>query len=148
MPKLTMYFSRAEFGLIVVPRSGLELESFFRRVKPQLKEIVAAACSTKGDELLPAHADIDFVELHPSSDGGPASFELETYGRPARKKKFGTPTEPSAAVLALRNALVTALKSYWSHGMNTNVHQGFAHLEDPSNGILWVKWVDPDGPHV
>jgi hypothetical protein len=152
MPKLTMFFRRSDFDPAVVPYSGLRLNAFFERLKPELKVIVAAACSTEGDELLPAYVDIVFVELHHSSDGGPASFELETYSKPAlkkkKKKKFGTAAEPSDAILALRNTLVTAIKSQWRSDLTGNVQDGFKHLENSLNGILRVKWDDPDGLHV
>ncbi len=146
--KLTMSFRKSDLDPTVVPYSWFRLETFLQRLKPELRVIVATACSTTENEILPEYVSIIFLELHPSSDGSPASFELEADGWPAMKKKLGTPRELSVTILALRNNLVTAIKSQWGYGMTRNVQEGFNRLNDPLNRILKIKWLDPDGPHV
>ena len=148
MPKLTMFYYRSDFEPTVVPYSGTRLNPFLERLKPELKVIVATACSIKEGEFLPAQVNVRFMELHHASDGGPASFELETYGKPALKKKFGTAVEPTDVIMGLRNALVMTIRTTWTHGASRYVMEGFAFLEDPLNEILQVKWIDPDGLYV
>lgn len=122
MPKKSLYFDSN-----VVKLSPEEWKELGR----QLAVPLAQAMSTKEHRLIPS-TDIDFLPIPypPGYIGHKVAIEIETIGYPERKAKF--------TAVAAQNLKDEFLRILAANGINF----------DAKNHLIWVKYVDPDGPHV
>ena len=133
MPKVTMYF--------LMPGGGVRYpQQFYGRLEKSgmvIRDHVARAMSTSKVEL--ERKDVDFIPI-PYPRGSlvefPVAFEIEAIGFPERKAKL-----TDLFVDQLKVDMVFALDvaglvsgNYWDIRC--------------VNPLVWIKYVDPDGPHI
>ncbi len=144
MIDFTVFYKRADYGPIVLPRDDSHLRTFLFEIESDLKELVATACSTGGNVFATEPVEVRFVELQHSPGSSPVRFELAISPTEALKRKLGA-ARPTDVILELRSALVIALESHWlPKEMTEEIKNGFYLLKDLSNPILRVRWIDPD----
>lgn len=105
-----------------------------RAIGIAIRPLIAKAISTKNEVLNP-EISIDFI-CHPYDSGSlanePIEFEIETAGKPERVAKL-----TKEVVTKLRDDIVEILK-------------GLAEIDEDYNPrqLVWIKFIDPRGPHV
>lgn len=123
MPKIVMYYDSAKLKLF---------PELLNEIGAHLAVAVADAMSTTEVKLEPTR-DIDFLPFkYPAGYIGlPVSFEIEAIGFPERKAK-------------VTKLVMLDLKQKFRYILLKLAHINVA--EDA--GLIWLKYVDPDGHHV
>ena len=102
-----------------------------------IRDYVARAMSTSKVQL--ERKDVDFIPI-PYPRGSlveyPVAFEIETIGFPERKAKL-----THRFVDQLKDDIFGAL----DHTELVNGNFWNISRDDP---LVWIKYVDPDGPHI
>lgn len=125
MPKVTMFFDPRKMKLTQTEQIAIGM---------MVRPLVAKALSTEA-QILDPQISIDFITKAHSKGSlvnEPFSFEIETAAKPERVAKLTL-----AVALHLRDAIVEVLKGLPEVDEDYNPRQ-----------LVWIKFIDPRGPHV